>query len=296
MAEAPQFQAQFNRVAGIYDRHAALEQEVCKRLLERTAYLRAEPRHILDLGCGTGGGSASLKKAFRKSRVVGLDFSPAMLAQLQRKSSLLRRLVPVCADMDRLPLADASVDLVFSNLANYWSRSPTTLYAEIRRVLRPDGMFLFSTLGPETYEQLRLAWAGLDDAAQLPIFADVLEVGDALAAAGFEQPTMDVDRITLEYRSLETLMSELEATGASLLVRGWHSDASVQERLAAAWPRLGGARTYPLGFEIIYGAAFAPATPERRIIQDPDVVSISVDSLLKSRPLAMMRKGKQQNS
>jgi malonyl-CoA O-methyltransferase len=292
LSAADHIKASFDRIAAVYDRHAALEQEVGRRLLSRTVFNQLEPRRIVDLGCGTGDCSTALKDQFRKAHVTGLDFSAVMLEQCRRKPKLMRPVRFVCADMSRLPLADQSVDMVFSNLANYWSNDPPALYAEIRRVLRKDGMFLFSTLGPGTFSQLREVWGAVGDAVEVPWFADILEVGDALAAAGFAEPAMDAERITLEYSSVESMMQELDSTGAGLLIKGGGAWRARLGELAEAWKPLMSGKKFPLTFEIIYGAAFGPPEGQPRKTADGDVATISVSSLLKSRPLAMINLGK----
>jgi len=275
----------FDRIAGRYDQHAALEEEVCSRLLERTDFQRLQPLRILDLGCGTGAGSLRLKEKFRKAQLISLDGSQAMLRQVQRKSRLLRPLRPVCGDLAALPLASQSVDMVFSNLASYWSPDPLALFAEIRRILRPEGLLLLTTFGPSTLTQLRDAWIAVDGKVQLPDFPDLMEVGDALAAAGFREPVMDMENITLHYPSFDALAVELEATGSALLINGWNSWRESKEQLEGAFQPILIEGKYPLTYEIVYGTAFGPPEGQPRKTAEGDVVTISVDSLLKSRPM-----------
>lgn len=275
----------FDSLAARYDQHAALEQEVCLRLLERCEFSRLQPTRVLDLGCGTGAAAAALKRRYRKAQVIGVDASPAMLAGLRRRSSLLRPLLGVCGDVAALPFPSGSADLLFANLVNFWSPQPAALFDEYRRVLRPDGMLLFTTLGPGTFWQLREAWASVDRKVTLPAFADILEVGDALMAAGFREPVMDTDVITLQYPRFEAMAEELEATAVSLLIPGWERWRAQLSRLEAAYaPLLTGGR-YPLSYEIVYGTAFGPQEGQPRRTADGDVVTFSVDSLLKSRPM-----------
>jgi malonyl-CoA O-methyltransferase len=274
----------FERIAGRYDQHAALEQEVCTRLLERTAFKRRALLQILDLGCGTGAGSAQLKRMFRKAQVTGMDTSLAMLSQLRRRSSLLRPLKAVCGDIGVLPFAVQSVDMVFSNLASYWCPDPMAMFSEFRRVIRPDGMLLFSTLGPETMKELSEVWAGVDAKVEVPVFPDLLEIGNALVAAGFREPAMDMEIITLSYPHLDALFEELEATGASLLVRGWDRWKTARAALKQAFAPILKEGKYPLSFEIIYGAAFGPQDGQPVKTPEGDVVTFSVDSLRRTRP------------
>jgi malonyl-CoA O-methyltransferase len=273
----------FERIAGRYEQHAALEQEVCTRLLERTAFNRRSPLQILDLGCGTGTGSARLKQTFRKARVVGLDTSLAMLSQVRRQSSMLRPLKTVCGDIGALPFSARSADMVFSNLASYWCPEPMAMFSEFRRVLRPDGMLLFSTFGPATMNELGEAWAGVDEEVELPVFPDLLEIGNALVAAGFREPVMDREMITLSYPQLDALFDELEATGTSLLVRGWGRWKTARAELKQAYAPMLRDGKYPLSFEIVYGTAFGPRDGQPMKTPDGDVATFSVNSLRQSR-------------
>jgi malonyl-CoA O-methyltransferase len=271
----------FDRLADGYDRHAALEQEVCRRLLERCGFGRRPPQRILDLGCATGGAAAALKRMFRRAQVIGVDLAPSMLAGLRRRSGLLRPLHGVCGDISALPFAADSVDLLFANLVNYWSPDPAVVFDEYRRVLRPDGLLLFTTLGPGTFPELREAWSSVDPQD----FPDLLEVGDALVAAGFREPVMDTEKITLHYPRLEALAAELEATATSLLIPGWERWRTEKSRLEAAFAPLLVATRYPLSYEIVYGTAFGPPEGQPRRTAGGDVVTFSVDNLLKSRPM-----------
>ena len=274
----------FEQIAGRYEQHAALEQEVCTRLLERTVFNLSSPLQILDLGCGTGTGSAQLKRTFRKAQVVGMDTSLAMLSQVRRKSSMLRPLKAVCGDIGALPFAARSADMVFSNLASYWCPEPMAMFAEFRRVMRPDGMLLFSTFGPATMNELGEAWAGVDEEVELPVFPDLLEIGNALVAAGFREPVMDREMITLNYPQLDALFDELEATGTSLLVHGWERWKTARMELKQAYAPMLRDGKYPLSFEVVYGTAFGPRDGQPMKTPGGDVATFSVDSLRRSRP------------
>lgn len=273
----------FDGIARHYDRHAALEQEVGRRLLERCAFSRREPERILDLGCGTGATAEALKRQYRRAEVIGLDLAPAMLAGLKRRSGFLRPLRAVCGDVAALPFARSSADLLFANLVDYWVPDRGAVFDEYRRVLRPGGLLLFSTFGPATLGELREAAAAAGAAITLPKFPDLLEIGDALVAAGFSEPVMDMEIITLQYRGIGDLVAELEGTGSAWLADGWDQWTADAAALESAWAGLRTDGRYPLGFEIVYGTAFGPAEGQPRRTADGDVATFSVDSLLKSR-------------
>ena len=273
----------FERIAERYDHHAALEQEVCSRLLERTAFNRRAPAQVLDLGCGTGAGSAKLKQIFRKAQVTGLDTSMGMLSRLRRRSGMLKPIRGVCGDMGSLPFATRSADMLFSNLATYWCPDPMAMFSEFRRVLRPDGMLLFSTLGPETLRELKAVWTGVDEQVELPEFPDLMEIGNALMAAGFREPVMDMEVITLSYPDLPSMLEELEATGNALLVRGWDRRLGAESALEQAYSAFGPDGKYLLSFEIIYGVAFGPQDGQPVKTPGGDIATFSVDALRSSR-------------
>lgn len=285
MSRQETLQATFDRNARRYEQHAALENEVCGRLLERVAFGREEPGVVLELGCGAGGGAASLKKSLRKSQVIALDLSAGMLALAGRKSRLTRPIRLINGDMNALPLAQHSVDLVFSNLAMPWLEGFGALFDEVRRVLKPGGMFLFSTFGPASFGQLNSAASKAVENFDMPGFPDLLEVGDALTAAGFMEPVMDVDFITLHYPGIGAMADELEATGSSLLFPRWPELRASLGEFEAAWQTMKGGQRYPLGFEVIYGAAFGPPEGQPRRTESGEIATFSVDSLVKSRSL-----------
>jgi malonyl-CoA O-methyltransferase len=269
----------FNRLADLYDGHAALEQEVASRLLERLEFHRLPPQRIIDLGCGTGQASADLKSRFRKAQVIGLDGSRAMLTLMRRRSRLLRPLKAVCADFSALPLADQSSELLYSNLALQWCPDLVSLFAEFRRILIPGGMLLFSSLGPDSLGELRSAWAGADETAHIREFTDMLEVGDALMAAGFQEPVMDTERITLSYPDIDALICELQATGTSGFLQGRYSMREAKESIEKAYQAFRIDGTYPVTYQIIYGTAFGPQEGQPRKTPQGDLVTFSVESL-----------------
>lgn len=275
----------FNRVADCYDQHAALEQEVGRRLLERCGFQRRQPQRILDLGCGTGAGCEALKRQFRRAQVIGLDAAPAMLIHLRRRASLLRPLRPVCGDIARLPFARASLDLLFSNMALHWSPDLTALFDECRRVLQPDGMLLFATLGPGSLTELVEAWDEAGSSPALAMLPDLMQVGDALMAAGFREPVMDTERIIVQYSGLAALKRELECTGMSGLIGGWSAWQTLRQPLERALESRQVDGRIPVTFEIVYGTAFGPPEGQPRRTADGEIATFSVDSLLRSRPM-----------
>jgi malonyl-CoA O-methyltransferase len=198
----------FQRAAATYARAARLEDEIAARMLERLDYVRLAPRRVLDAGSGPP--RRTLARRYPKASVIALDFS---LAMLPRRTLLARlragNMFPVCADLERLPLADGTVELVWSNMALHWLGEPLAAFREFRRVLAPEGLLMFSTLGPDSLKELRSA-AG---AARVHRFIDMHDLGDMLLAAGLSNPVMDMEMLTLRYGDADSLLRDLRASG-----------------------------------------------------------------------------------
>jgi malonyl-CoA O-methyltransferase len=212
--------ASFDRASASYESASGLQARVAAELLERLAAFDFTPAVVLDLGAGTGRVTRELKRRYRRALVIALDLSPGMLREARRHQLPWRRFERVCADAMRLPLADASVDVVFSSLMLQWCEPLSAALAEVRRVLKPEGFFAFSTFGPDTLNELRTAWATADGYNHVNRFIDMHDVGDGLVHAGLMEPVLDVDRVTALYADVLALMHDLKAIGAHNVTAG----------------------------------------------------------------------------
>jgi len=279
--------ATFDRVAERYNLHAALEQEVSSRLLERLEFQRLVPQRIIDLGAGTGRSARALKRQFPRAEVIALDVSLAMCRKAQRQSGFFRPLRPVCADLAQLPLSGRCADLLFSNLAMQWRTDFAALAAGFRRVLKTGGLLLFSTLGPGSLQEFRdmRELAGQNQSAISPVrsFPDMHDIGDALLAAGFAEPVVDSQIITTEYRDFARLLADLEWTGATSHFADWPQWTAATGLLATRYEQLRRQGSLPVTWEIVFGAAFGPPEGQPIKTSDGDVAAFSVESLRGSR-------------
>ncbi|MGB5679595.1 MAG: malonyl-ACP O-methyltransferase BioC, partial [Gammaproteobacteria bacterium] len=210
----------FDRAAPGYDAAAVLQQEVCQRLLEKLDYIKLSPLRILDAGVGTGQSVMPLLKRYKKSRLIALDLSERMLAKALRHRGLLRKPERVCADIEQLPFADSSFELIFSSLTLQWCNDLHATLRELLRVLTPGGLLLFTTFGPDTLKELRACWQQVDDAVHVNQFTDMHDIGDGLLQAGFADPVMEAELITVNYPSVDKLMADLRAIGANVPAEG----------------------------------------------------------------------------
>lgn len=251
----------FSRAAPHYDDVAALQREIGERMLQRLSYINHRPAEILDVGAGTGIAAHALSGLYPDARVIALDFALPMLQQTLRRESADGRPACLCGDAERLPLADASVDLIFSNATLQWCNDLPGTFREFRRVLRAKGMLLFSTFGPDTLKELRASWAAVDGASHVNPFWDMHDIGDAMLRAGLAQPVVDVDRLQVTYADVPALLHDLKTLGAHNVTRDRTRGLTGKGRLRAmyrAYEQFRQAGRLPASYEVVYGHAWAP--------------------------------------
>lgn len=260
--EKAEVRAAFDRASPTYEAVAVLQSRVAGELLSRLEPFDFSPRTILDVGAGTGRITAELKRRYRRSRVIALDIAPGMLREAGRHQRIFRRFERLCADALRLPLQSASIDIVFSNLMLQWCDPIDEALGEVRRVLKPQGFFAFSTFGPDTLKELRSAWAEVDSYNHVNRFLDMHDIGDALVRAGLQEPVLDVDRIQLTYGDGMSLMRDLKALGARNATAGRPRSLIGRTRLQRVLAAYEGFRKdgrLPATYEVVYGAAWGSA-------------------------------------
>jgi malonyl-CoA O-methyltransferase len=263
--EPSQVRRAFDRASATFDACSAVHAELRNRLLERLDVVRLDPAVIVDLGAGTGHASRALQDRYRSAQVIALDISTRMLAQARRQQRFLKRFARIAADAHRLCLRSASVDLVVSNLMLQWCADPDRVFAELARVLKPEGLFSFTTLGPDSLLELRTSWR--DERIHVHRFIDMHDLGDALLRAGFAEPVMDTERITVTYRDLPSLLAELKGSGSTNLAHGRSRTLRSRQRedhARARYLSVGSDPLLPVTLEVVYGHAWAIGPPRAR--------------------------------
>ena len=253
----------FEKAAKTYDVAAVLQREIGDRLLQRLDYVKLDPTRVLDLGAGTGYISKQLLQRYPKSKLVAVDIALSMLKKTAQHRNWLRKPTVVCASAESLPFKDASFDIVISNLMLQWCDDLTGVFAGINRILTGSSLLTFTTFGPDTMRELRQSWSAVDGYEHTSTFVDMHDIGDHLMQAGFQQPVVDMETITLTYASLSSLMKDLKNIGASNAAvkrnKGL-TGKSAFKSLEIAYEKF---RTedglYPLTYEVIYGHAWASA-------------------------------------
>lgn len=262
-----QLRRSFGRAATTYDQAAVLQREICMRALERLDLVRLDPHLIVDAGSGTGFGARALSKRYPRATVLELDLADAMVRTARALRPWWsrwtggRREVFVCGDNERMPIRDGAAGMIWSNLAFQWSNDLPGVFAECRRVLRAEGLLTFTTFGPDTLKELRQAFPPAPGAVHVNRFLDMHDIGDMLVHAGFANPVMDMEVLTLTYEGAEQLMRELKALGAHNITGGRGRGLTGRGTLQQLKNRYEAHRRdgrLPATFEVIYGHAWKP--------------------------------------
>ncbi len=281
-----QVRRNFARAASTYEQHDALQREVQTHLLERLSFFQQAPQRVLDIGAGTGLGSALLKQRYPKAEVIALDLALPMLRAAKQHSSWLKPFGRVCADATALPLPGHSIDVLHSNLCFQWIDHLPALFGECVRVLKPGGLMVFSSFGPDTLKELRAAWAEADQQPHVSRFLDMHDVGDAMLASGLRDPVLDVFRYTLTYSEPRKLLEELQGLGATNADRTRERGLTGKNRyrrMLQAYERMRVDGRIPATWEVVSAHAWGAPIGQPRRVDGGEIASFSIDQLRGSR-------------
>jgi len=247
----------FDRAATDFDTADFVHSTTREGLLARLSPMLIDARTIVDLGCATGAASRGLSRKFRRAHIISVDLSQQMLRQAQRKRSFFGRRSMLQANATALPLAGQSVDVVFANLLLPWISDPATLFTEIARVLRNEGLFVFSALGPDSLRELRQAWQSVANGVHVNRFLDMHDIGDA-AVSAYEKP--------------QALFDDLTATGGRNSLLNRRRSLLGRAQFEAMTAALAGAGALTLDLELIYGHCWGSGV-------QPDGGEVRIDAM-----------------
>jgi malonyl-CoA O-methyltransferase len=233
-------------------------------LLDRLSPVQVDATRIIDLGSATGRDRSALQRRFRKALVIGVDRSAAMLAEARRNRPWYARSRNIQAAAEQLPIASGSIDLVYANLLLPWIDDHAAAFTEISRVLRKGGLFAFSTLGPDSLNELRNAWTGEDTAIHVRSFPDMHDVGDGLVRCGLRDPVLDVDTLALEYGDATTLFHDMARVAARNSLRSRRRSLTGKAAFKRIVDRLtggGAASPITITLELVFGHAWGGGPP-----------------------------------
>ncbi len=237
-----------------------LHEEVARRMQERLDLIKRQPQSWMHWAPLNGGMAAHrlLAQHYAKSACTVLETSDPRVNQVRQALSspwwqLQRWLQPETAVVSQVT---QPVQMLWANMNLHMAADPQALLAQWHSALQVDGFLMFSCLGPDTLKELRGLYQALGWPAPSHAFTDMHDWGDMLVAAGFAEPVMDMEHITLSFETPKRLLQELRGLGRNLHVdrfpglrgRRWH--AGLLEALADA--------PLQINFEVVYGHAFKP--------------------------------------
>ncbi|MEX0431161.1 malonyl-ACP O-methyltransferase BioC [Spiribacter insolitus] len=270
------------RAAPRFDGTAVLHREVGRRLVERLDYIRLQPQAILDLGCATGVNTEALRRRYPKARFVAMDLALPMVEQARRRGGRWRRPPGVCGGLEQLPFRNDSFDLVFSSLAFHRVPDLSATARELQRILRPDGVLMFATFGPDTLDELRRAWQAVDVDPHVHGFVDMHDIGDALVNARLADPVMDMEHFTLTYDAVADLVGDLDALGLRNALVGRYRGLTTPRRWRAMEAAYNGLRDadgrLPATWEVAYGHAWG-TDAQTQMMAESGEVRVPLDTL-----------------
>lgn len=262
LAQRARIAVAFGRSAHTYDSFADLQRQVVDRL---SAQLPVDKQvgAALDLGCGTGYGTAKLHQSFPAAKVLALDLALPMLQQA--KLHLLAELPTLlCADAQCLPFGTAAFDVVLSSLTLQWCK-PSAVFAELVRVLKPGGTALISTLGPKSLQEFRAAWATVDNERHGNVFVTAAELLSAAASSGLVARCEEA-LLTRYYGSLAELGHELKGLGANVVLNRKQqitTSAAQFKQASRAFSLHRQAAGIPVSWQVFYFTVHKPLQAEQ---------------------------------
>jgi len=257
----------FDRAAKTYDQYAVLQHQIIDNLIDRLQFVKFDPKLIIDLGSGTSRAGQLLQRKYKKTKIINLDFSEKMLLQGQAKNKNFLQWVRrkddmyICSDFEQLPFAKNSFDMVWSSSSIQWASNIEQLLKGVLNVLKPGGLFILSTFGPETLLELNQISKQIFNKSTTSHFIDMHELGDLLLNLGFQNPVLDRENFVMTYQHPSDLFKDLKKIGATsgnmdeykgMKGRGY------LEKIIHEYSNYKKDNLYPASYEVIYAHAWKP--------------------------------------
>jgi len=289
--EVSQVRESFNAAVASYDEHAVLQREIGDRLIDKLDFIKLQPKIILEVGSGTGYCTKKLKKLYPSSHIIALDIADLMLQASKSNMSFLQKIKKqisfTCADTAHLPFQDNSIDFIFSNLTLQWCPDLGQVFKEFYRVLKPNGLIMYSSFGPDSLKELRSAWSEVDNFSHVNQFVDMHDLGDEMLAAQLADPVLDMEMLTLTYKNIFDLMRDLKSVGAHNINQTRNHGLTGKgqiTKLKKAYEQFRTNGVLPLSYEVVYGHAWiAPNkndnTPVSSSLEASQAFAISLNDI-----------------
>tara|TARA_B100001029_G_scaffold122950_1_gene102293 strand:+ start:727 stop:1557 length:831 start_codon:yes stop_codon:yes gene_type:complete len=242
----------FDSKSKFYDNYSIVQKEIARRMIGRLSLTKINPLNILDLGSGTGYLASLIAEKYPSASVTCLDISEKMILECKKKNNNFKLVI---SDIEKLPFNYSSFDLVVSSFTLHWCEEIDKIFFDIFKILKDNGLFMFTTVGPSTLKELQEAYANVDDNQHINSFTDLHLYGDSLLNNKFQDPVMDMEEVVVEYRTFHDVLDSLRKTGANTLIGTSkpYTKKSDYIRLLNSYPINKKNKLYPVTYEMIYG-------------------------------------------
>ena len=273
----------FNKAAKHYEDAAIVQRMIGEQLIEQLEIIKINPCSIIDLGCATGYLTEQVAQCYPQAQILGIDIAEQMIIQAKQRET--RKLQFACHMAEALPLESDSVDLIISNLMLQWCNELDPILMQCLRVLKPNGLLLFTSLGPNTLLELKASWQVIDDYPHVHDFIDMHTIGDILLQQGWYDPVMHRQDMTVSYANVLDLMHSIKAIGAQNIhaqrfrgLQGKHIIQQLQDIYQSRYAQPD--EKLPVTYEVIYGHAWKPEQAKQYSQADGSTV-IPISSIKK---------------
>jgi len=248
----------FNRHAKTYDNYSSLQNKISDNLFKKLDLIEVRPSLILDLGCGTGRNGGILKKKYKNIRLINYDFSINMLQEAKKKQHKVfsTKSEFICGDIEELSFSENTFDIIWSTSSLQWCNNLSDIFKKAKSLLKPGGLFIFSTFGPNTLFELKNVTKKISNYQKTNNFLDILSINDKLIEEGFSDPVIDSEEFCLTYKNINKLFLDLRKIGATSGFKSKKiglSGKSYLKLILDGYKEYSYDGIYPATYEVVYG-------------------------------------------
>ena len=251
----------FDRHAKTYDEYSSLQNKISDNLFKKLDLIEVRPSLILDLGCGTGRNGRILKEKYQNIRLINYDFSINMLQEAKKNQHKIlgTKSEFICGDIEELSFSENTFDVIWSTSSLQWCNNLSDIFKKAKVILKPGGLFIFSTFGPNTLFELRNITKKISNYQKTNNFIDALSITEKLINEGFIDPFVDSEEFCLSYKDISKLFLDLRKIGATSGFKNRNiglSGKSFLKLIIDGYKEYSYDGIFPATYEAIYGYAW----------------------------------------
>ena len=251
----------FDRHAATYDQYSSLQNKISDNLFKKLDLIEVKPNLILDLGCGTGRNGKIMKEKYQNIKLINYDFSVNMLQEAKKNQYKIldNKSDFVCGDIEELSFSENTFDVIWSTSSLQWCNNVSDIFKKAKVILKPGGLFIFSTFGPNTLFELRNITKKISNYQKTNNFLDAFSIKEKLNNEGFIGPVVDSEEFCLTYKDINKLFLDLRKIGATSGFKDRKiglSGRSFLKLISDGYKKYSYDGIFPATYEVVYGYAW----------------------------------------